>query len=151
MWRDKPTRFIKGSETPHLPQQDLIISCGEQKGPRGREVTRLQWVTVLQEVLELATARLDHLQHSLCWHKVRNSLNPPSKLVWRISLFLCKNLVSHYKSKHESLPFDPTAMSWLWAEERLRHEAQWGRAIFFIICREKTNKQQKYIHCILHT
>lgn len=36
-----------------------------------------------------------------------------------------------------SLPFDPTAMSWL-LQERLMHVAQWGSAIFFIICCQKT-------------
>lgn len=32
-----------------------------------------------------------------------------------------------------TLPCDPTAISSL-EEERLRHDAQWGKAIFLIIC-----------------
>lgn len=36
----------------------------------------------------------------------------------------------------QTLPFEPTAMSWF-LEERLKHVTQWGRAIFFIICRNK--------------
>lgn len=40
-----------------------------------------------------------------------------------------------------NVPFDPTAMSWF-LEAREKHEAQWGSAIFLIICR-KTQTQSK--------
>lgn len=52
---------VRPSEALHLPQQDLIISYSEKKPPRGREAARLQWVTVLREVLEPAAGRLDQL------------------------------------------------------------------------------------------
>lgn len=49
----------------HIPQQDLIKSYGEKKHSGGREMARLQWVTVLREILAPAIAPVNQLQHSL--------------------------------------------------------------------------------------
>lgn len=110
---------VRLSETLHLPQQDLIMSYRQKQRSRRREVTRLQRVAVQHEVLKPSTARLDQLQHSLwCDIKQRehlihsNQTNP---------------------SINQPLPFDPTAKS-CFLEERLMQVAQWGKAIFFIIC-----------------
>lgn len=53
------------SESTHLPQHDLIKSNTQKKFSRWGKVAHLQWVTVLQEVLELSVCWLNYLQHSL--------------------------------------------------------------------------------------
>lgn len=53
------------SESTHFPQHDLIKSDTQKKFSRWGKVAHLQWVTVLQEVLELPVCRLNYLQHSL--------------------------------------------------------------------------------------
>ena len=54
--------------------------------------------------------------------------------IWRWSI----------KNQGQSLPSDPTAMSWL-EQPRLKHETQCGRAIFLIIY-SKGKKQNKKKH-----
>lgn len=42
----------------------------------------------------------------------------------------------------DTLPFDPNAMSWL-LEERLKHVAQWGKAIFLMILYKYIKKKKQ--------
>lgn len=53
------------SKVMHIPQQDLIKSYGEKKRSGRREMARLQWVTMLCEILAPAVAPVYQLQHSL--------------------------------------------------------------------------------------
>lgn len=61
----------------------------------------------------------------------------------------CSKLRKYNGKQGPSLPFDPTAMSWL-LQERLKHVAQSDRAIFFTICNLKKDIMWDYTHICGH-